>query len=120
MNNILKMRQKDTEEFNKRREELIKPHFLSTEDVKKLDQSGATFLKISTMPLPSVSQQSSQPVQQGVPVQTSNAQQFQPVQAIVQTNEQPVPDQSQFQQNPLVQNPAPLPNEPTDQNNPQQ
>jgi len=51
VNKILKMRERDEEEFTKRRQELVKPHLVSVDEMKNLDQSGATFLKVTTMPL---------------------------------------------------------------------
>ncbi|MFO0780295.1 MAG: mechanosensitive ion channel [Candidatus Gracilibacteria bacterium] len=60
VNNIMKMREEDEEKLEKRREELAASRaMMDEENQKNLDQSGATFLKVTTMPLPAVSQQAS-------------------------------------------------------------
>jgi small-conductance mechanosensitive channel len=46
---ILRSRQKSNEEFTGRREELVKPHFASMEEIKNLDKSGAAFLQVANM-----------------------------------------------------------------------
>lgn len=58
--NIMKMREDDDEKYSKKREELAKPPLAAMlDEQKRLDQSGATFLKVTTMQMPAVSQQDS-------------------------------------------------------------
>lgn len=57
---IVKQRMESEEQFTKQREALTKPHFMSVDEMKNLDQSGATFLKVTNMPLPATSQQQTQ------------------------------------------------------------
>jgi len=54
---IMKMRAETDAEYTKMGEQLSAPLFKSMEEQKILDQSGTTFLKVTTMPLPAVSQQ---------------------------------------------------------------
>lgn len=56
MEQIMKEREEDEQKFSKRREELAAPLFKAMEEQRILDQSGANFLKVTTMPLPAATQ----------------------------------------------------------------
>lgn len=60
MEQIMKERQEDAQQYAKRREELAAPLFKAMEEQKNIDQSGMTFLKATAGQAPTLSQQMEQ------------------------------------------------------------
>jgi len=90
MEKIMKQRMAHQEELDKRREELIKTRIIQ-EQVQAPDQTGAAFLKVTTIPLPATAQLQQKTMQAAQPQSTAQkvTQSQAPAQPAFQPQEQP-------------------------------
>ncbi len=106
LNRIMKMRKDEETELSKNRDELIKPIAIA-EEQRPLEQGGASFLKVTTMPMPNVAQQPAPAFPPNTPQAAQSAQQ-----ATQQTLEQMKPSAFAQPSNNSQQPSKPLPEEP--------